>query len=221
MRKLVYSVAMSLDGYIAGSKGESDWIVIDPEIDFNAIFARFDTFLLGRKTYEITRTQGGGMPGVKAYVFSRTLQQADCRGVTVSDDPSRTVPALKRSRARTWLFGGGGLFRSLLELGLVDTVEVAVIPVLLGGGLPLLPDTSKRAELKLRAPRVREDRHCVAGVRRRIGNRADRGPPSALVRRTHHGPLPPTSCSSGAERTFRRKSSASCQPKSPLRRVTH
>ena len=45
MRKLVYSVAMSLDGYIAGLKGESDWIVIDPEIDFNAIFARFDTIL--------------------------------------------------------------------------------------------------------------------------------------------------------------------------------
>ena len=49
MRKLVYSVAMSLDGYIAGSKGESDWIVIDPEIDFNAIFARFDTILLAGK----------------------------------------------------------------------------------------------------------------------------------------------------------------------------
>jgi dihydrofolate reductase len=152
MRKLVYSVAMSLDGYIAGSKGESDWIVIDPEIDFNAIFARFDTILLGRKTYETTRTQGGGeMPGVTSYVFSRTLQQADCRGVTVSDDPSRTVPALKAQPGRDdiWLFGGGGLFRTLLERGLVDTVEVAVIPVLLGGGLPLLPDTSKRAELKL------------------------------------------------------------------------
>ena len=151
MRKLVYSVAMSLDGYIAGSKGESDWIVIDPEIDFTAMFARFDTILLGRKTYETTRTQGGGgMPGVKSYVFSRTLQQADCRGVTVSDDPSRTVPALKAQPGKDmWLFGGGGLFRSLLELGLVDTVDVAVIPVLLGGGLPLLPDTSKRAELKL------------------------------------------------------------------------
>jgi dihydrofolate reductase len=151
MRKLVYSVAMSLDGYIAGSKGESDWIVIDPEIDFSTIFARFDTILLGRKTYETTRTQGGGgMPGVQSYVFSRTLQQADCRGVTVSDDPSKTVPALKAQPGKDmWLFGGGVLFRSLLELGLVDTVEVAVIPVLLGGGLPLLPDTSTRAELKL------------------------------------------------------------------------
>lgn len=151
MRKLVYSVAMSLDGYIAGSKGESDWIVIDPEIDFSTIFARFDTILLGRKTYETTRTQGGGgMPGVQSYVFSRTLQQADCRGVTVSDDPSTTVPALKAQPGKDiWLFGGGVLFRSLLEAKLVDRVEVAVIPVLLGSGIPLLPGLGGIARLKL------------------------------------------------------------------------
>jgi dihydrofolate reductase len=151
MRQIVYSVAMSLDGYIAGPHGESDWILMDPEIDFGAMFARFDTILLGRKTYEATRTsQGGSMPGIESYVFSRTLRQADCRGVTVSDDPSRTVSELKKQPGKDiWLFGGGVLFASLLELGLVDRVSVALIPVLLGGGVPLLPNTPSRAALQL------------------------------------------------------------------------
>ena len=134
MRQVEYSVAMSLDGYIAGPRGESDWILIDPDIDFNAIFARFDAILMGRKTYETTRaSEGGSMPGVVSYVFSRTLRQADCRSVTVSDNPSQTVSELKKQPGKDiWLFGGGELFRSMLELGLVDRVSIAIIPVLLG-----------------------------------------------------------------------------------------
>ena len=53
-----------------------------------------------------------------------------------------------------WLFGGGSLFRSLLDAGLVDTVEVAVMPVLLGGGIPLLPPPAERAKLKLTGQKV-------------------------------------------------------------------
>ncbi len=60
MRCVRYSVAMSLDGYIAGPDGEIDWIVMDPEIDFGALMGRFDTVLLGRKSYETTREHGGG-----------------------------------------------------------------------------------------------------------------------------------------------------------------
>jgi dihydrofolate reductase len=68
MRKIVYSVAMSLDGYVAGPDGEADWITMDPEIDFAALFARFDTVLMGRKTYEQVRAMAGGaaMPGFLA-----------------------------------------------------------------------------------------------------------------------------------------------------------
>jgi dihydrofolate reductase len=147
---------MSLDGYIAGPNGESDWIVIDPDIDFGALMSAFDTVLVGRKTYETTRQYGGGgMPGMQGYVFSRTLRQADCPGVILSDKPEETVPALKASKGKDiWLFGGGSLFKSLLELGLVDSVEVAVIPVLLGGGLPLLPHPAKQAKLELVNHRV-------------------------------------------------------------------
>jgi dihydrofolate reductase len=78
MRRVRYQVAVSLDGFIAGPKGEADWIIMDPAIDFNALFEQFDTFLLGRRTFELFGKSGSpGMPGTKTYVFSRTLQQSD------------------------------------------------------------------------------------------------------------------------------------------------
>jgi dihydrofolate reductase len=68
----------------------------------------------------------------------------------VSDDVKAAVTNLKEAAGKDiWLFGGGELFRSLLDLGLVDTIEIGVIPVLLGGGIPLLPPPAGRATLTL------------------------------------------------------------------------
>jgi len=142
-RRLRYQVAVSLDGFIAGPNGEADWIVMDPSIDFAALFKEFDTAVMGRKTYEVMTAQGGSgsMPGLDVVVFSRTLQSSKRQGVSiVNADPREIVAALKTQPGRDiWLFGGGALFRSLLDARLVDTVEVAVVPVLLGSGVPLLP----------------------------------------------------------------------------------
>jgi dihydrofolate reductase len=142
-RQLRYHVAVSLDGFIAGPNGEYDWIVMDPSIDFGALFKQFDTAVMGRKTYEVMTAQGGhgAMPGLDVIVFSRTLTPAVYPGVRItSDDPSEVVAGLKaKPGGDIWLFGGGVLFRSLLDAGLVDTVEVAVMPVILGVGIPLLP----------------------------------------------------------------------------------
>ena len=150
--RIRYQVAMSLDGYIAGPNGEFDWIVQDSTIDFTALFAQFDTFLLGRKTYELMRQPGNpGFPaGSRLCVFSRTLPE-QIPGVSVIRDVSRGNIERIRGEAKkdVWLFGGGELFRSLLALGLVDTVEVAAIPVLLGGGIQLLPQPGPKARLHL------------------------------------------------------------------------
>ena len=152
IRRVRYGVAMSLDGFIAGPNGEADWIIMDPEIDFKAIYSQFDTMLMGRRTFEVVKGAGGGdsTPGMQAFVFSRTLRQENHPGVTIVDNPEELMAELRSKPGKdVWLFGGGSLFRSLAELGLVDTVEVAVIPALLGEGVPLLPAPAKRVTLKL------------------------------------------------------------------------
>lgn len=156
MRKVQFSAAVSLDGYIAGPNGESDWIVMDPDIDFGALMSAFDTVILGRKTYEATRQPGGGgMQGMRAFVISRTLHQEDCEGVTVANNLTETITNLKQMPGKDiWLFGGGVLFRSMLELRLIDSIELAVIPILLGAGVPLLPEPDKPVQLKLVGHRV-------------------------------------------------------------------
>jgi len=157
MPRIRYCVAMSLDGYIAGPGGEYDWIVPDPAIDFAALFAQFDTFLLGRRTWELMSKPGSPPlpPGTHTCVFSRTIE-VDPPGVEVVREASAETIARIRARAKKdiWLFGGGQLFASLLALSQVDTVEVAVNPILLGGGLPLLPGPAGRAPLRLTGHRV-------------------------------------------------------------------
>jgi dihydrofolate reductase len=153
VRRVHYRVAASLDGFIAGPNGEIDWIVQDPNIDFAAVYSDFDTVLLGRRTYELTR-QPGAPPwptGWRIYVFSRSLNPADHPGVTVvSDDVGPLIERLRGEEGRDiWLFGGGNLFASLLSAGLVDTVEVALMPVLLGQGVPLLAPSAPKIRLKL------------------------------------------------------------------------
>ena len=157
VRRIRYRVAMSLDGYIAGPQGEFEWIIGDPEMDFGALFQQFDTLLVGRGTFEFMVEHGQAtVPGMKIIVFSRKLQQCDFPDVTiVAGKEKETVAALREKPGKDiWLFGGGLLFRSFLELGLVDTVEVAVIPVLLGGGIPLLPAPAKKSRLNLTGHKV-------------------------------------------------------------------
>jgi dihydrofolate reductase len=158
MRLVRFGGAVSLDGYIAGPNGEYDWIVMDPEMDFAAMMGRYDTFLIGRKTFDAMRQMGNESqeaPGIQNIIFSRTLRPADFANVRIENDAERVVRELRGQPGKDIaLFGGGELFRSLLAARLVDQVEVAMVPVLLGGGVPLLPSPAPRVKLALRNQRV-------------------------------------------------------------------
>jgi dihydrofolate reductase len=89
------------------------------------------------------------MPGMKTIVVSRTLRPEDHPDVVIVPGINPLTDVKASPGKDTWLFGGGKLFRSLAEVGMVDTVEVFVIPILLGGGVPLAPDVSRWINLSL------------------------------------------------------------------------
>jgi dihydrofolate reductase len=155
MRKVVYGGACSLDGFLAGPNGEIDWIHFSKDVQkvMAKTWASTDTILFGRKTWEGAVAQGGGTatPGVKGYVFSRSLTAVDDPGVElVRDDAGAFVRALKSQPGKDIVvMSGGNLARSLLEAGVVDEIGLNVHPVLLGGGTPAFLHGTGRIALEL------------------------------------------------------------------------
>lgn len=151
MRRVRYQVACSLDGYIADPEGGFDWITPEPSFDFGAHLAQFDTLIMGRRTYMTIRSEGQSFPEMQVVVASRTLRPEDYPGVeVVQEGLEERIRELRSEVGRDiWLFGGGDLFSQVLAWDLVDTVEPAVIPILLGGGTPLLPSPAVGRRLSL------------------------------------------------------------------------
>ncbi|MGF7050633.1 dihydrofolate reductase [Paenibacillus sp. DS2015] len=157
MRRIRYQVACSLDGFIAGpEEDEFDWITPEPSFDFEALHAQFDTLLMGRRTYEIVHSMGESFPGKQVIVASRSLRQEDHPDVeVVSEELEARVRELRAQDGRDiWLYGGGDLLSQLLAWNLVDTVEPAIIPILLGSGVPLLASHGVRRRLAFIRHRV-------------------------------------------------------------------
>lgn len=144
MSRVIYSVAMSLDGYIAGLNDEFDWIPIDPEVDFETFFKRFGAILMGRRSFEVLAREGSPMPSKPVYLFSRSFDGIDQPGVTLVDSVSKSyIDGLQKSYTKDlWLFGGGKLAGSFFQEGLVDSLEIALVPILLGQGIPVIQPVS-------------------------------------------------------------------------------
>ena len=159
MRKIIYGAAVSLDGFIAGPNHEVDWLNWSHDVAAlsQATFANADTVLMGRKTYEAgVRAGMRAFPGQRNVVYSRTLDAAEFPEVEiVREDATGHVRALKSEEGGDIiLMGGGELARALLAANLVDEVGINVQPVILGGGVPLLPAIGSRIPLQLIESRV-------------------------------------------------------------------
>jgi dihydrofolate reductase len=178
MRKVTYGGAISLDGYLAGPGESIDWIRSSKESAelIRESFKGVDTMLMGRKTYEFAQRMGGGPPhpGIRAYIFSRTLESIAERPdyELVREDVAEFVRRIKGQEGGNILvMGGGELGSALIDAGLVDEIGFSIHPVLLGGGVPAFRELSRPVELELVEARA-IGAGCVL-VRYRVLNRAD------------------------------------------------
>lgn len=162
-RRIVLDLAVSLDGFIEGIKGETDWCIMDEDMDFTKFLSSVDTILYGRKSYELW---GKYIPGnetsdmereiwklihsMKKYVFSKTLTKIDNDVIIINDNIAKEVNKLKKEPGKDiWIYGGASLITTFINLGLVDEYRLSVHPVILGAGKPLFVDIKQRQELKL------------------------------------------------------------------------
>jgi dihydrofolate reductase len=167
MRKLIYSMGVSLDGFVAGPSGEIDWSAPDEELHrfHNEQTRQIDTHLLGRRLYEemLYWETADEKPSAADYelefariwkatpkiVFSTTLEKVEGNARLVRDGVAEEVARLKEQPGKDLSVGGAGLASTFIELGLIDEYRLFVSPVVLGGGTPYFPDRAERINLEL------------------------------------------------------------------------
>jgi dihydrofolate reductase len=178
MRTVTYGGACSLDGFIAAKDGSLDWLHFSKDVQevMAKYWATIDTILMGRKTWKVAAASGGGggagMPGITTYLFSRTLKQSPHPDVQlVSENAGALVRDLKRKPGKgICVMGGGVLAASLFQADVIDEVGLNIHPVLLGCGVPALPDTGRRIRLRLLESRTL-DGGCVLATYRVMHSR--------------------------------------------------
>jgi dihydrofolate reductase len=167
MRKLIYSMSLSLDGYIAGPDGDFSWSAPDEELHrfHNQQTRETGAHLLGRRLYEVmtyweTAEENPSLPehevefariwkDLPKIVFSKTLEKVEGNARLARDGVAEEVAKLKEQPGKDLAVGGAGLASTLIKLGLVDEYRLFVSPVLLGGGTPYFPALEERIDLEL------------------------------------------------------------------------
>jgi dihydrofolate reductase len=171
MRKIILNLAVTLDGFIEGPNGETDWCRIDDEptaestfeSHFDKFLARIDTIFYGRVSYDLwgnyepgedaslpEQKLWSGVHSKKKYVFSKSPNETDERATYISEDIASNVREIKSQPGKDiWLYGGASLTTSFINLGLVDNYLLAIYPIILGAGKPLFSEIKDRTNLTL------------------------------------------------------------------------
>jgi dihydrofolate reductase len=166
MGDLIYSMTVSLDGFIAGPNGEIDWSAPDDGLHrfHNERVRGLGGHLLGRRLYEVMthwdRVDESSLSPTEAefaeiwrplpkFVFSSTLEEVGSNARLVRGDAVEEAARLKEESERDLGVGGAGLAGTLIEAGLVDEFQLFVAPVVLGAGTPFFPALEERVELEL------------------------------------------------------------------------
>ena len=160
MRKLIYHVATTVDGYISHLDGSFDGFVPEGDhvADYYASFADYGAVLMGRATYEVGLREGitNPYPTMQSFVFSRTMASSPDPAVElVRDNATAFVAELKQAPGKDiYLCGGADLAAQMLDANLVDEVKVKLNGALFGQGLPVVRPLQSRRDLKLRDHKV-------------------------------------------------------------------
>ncbi|MGH2994454.1 MAG: dihydrofolate reductase family protein [Solirubrobacterales bacterium] len=167
MRKLIYSMGVSLDGFIAGPDGEIDWSAPDEELHrfHNQQTRETGAQLCGRRLYEVmayweTADEKPSAPehelefariwkDTPKIVFSKTLEEVEGNARLVRAGVAEEVAELKEQPGKDLAVGGAGLASTFIKLGLIDEYRLFVSPVVLGGGTPYFPALDERINLEL------------------------------------------------------------------------
>ena len=159
MRKVIFGGAISLDNFIARKDDAVDWLLFSKDVEkiMKDVWENIDTVVMGRKTYEVAQRMGGGggggYPGVKTYVFSRTIKKPNKKKLFfVDEDAAAYVRRMKEEKEGKdiCVLGGGVLAKSLFEADVIDEIGFNIHPVLLGSGIPLFYEMSRQIDLELK-----------------------------------------------------------------------
>ena len=162
-RRIILDLAVTLDGFIEGQKGEVDWCIMDSDMGFTNFLNQIDTIIYGRKSYDLwgqytPETEDSDtekeiwklVHSKEKYVFSRTQKRTNNEAIFINDNILEEVKKLKNKPGKDiWLYGGASLITTFINIGLVDEFRLSVHPVILGNGKPLFIDLDQRLNLKL------------------------------------------------------------------------